>query len=138
MPYVTFTELEGIFPRSAPTRKKVQLETLIIIAINLIDLTHRARFLTTVSNQRCLSLVVALMKFPVARNLASMGNHTTVPYVSSLGIPDLTTLTSSVPIVVVSPEVKLAITDLPEKSFTPLKPDCFAYMLRNYPDTEFA
>ena len=37
-----------------------------------------------------------------------------------------------------SPELKFEAVELPGKAFTPLIPDRFAHMLRNYPDTEFA
>ena len=43
----------------------------------------------------------------------------------------------SSPIADLLPELKAASLDIPDKAFTPLRPERFAHMLRNYPDTEF-
>ena len=120
-----------------PKKKKVHLETLVIYVIVLVDRRLRALSIIIVISKVLLFLVVVLTKSVVAQSRASTENHTIVPFVSSLGTRVLTTLIFDKPVAVASSALKIA-TEIPERAFTPLKPDRFAFMLRNYPDSDFA
>ena len=58
--------------------------------------------------------------------------------VSNQVTPALTIHTSNSSAVDLLPDLKVLMPNIPDKAFTPLRPDRFVFILRNYPDTDFA